>query len=121
MDGNSSIDFYRLGEATVVLLPEDLFQFLVVTDTKDVMREYIDFHRPSRLVISFERVAVFGSRAIGELLSLTTHVRNLGGEIRLCSMSHAIREIFVTSQLVGTVFEIDESVADATQRFEPDT
>ncbi len=97
--------------------PNELFDRLEIANISDAWLNTIEEDRPTRVVVSFDRVTFFGSEAIGVVLRMSKRIRDYGGDIRLCSMGKEIREIFEVCQLVPTLFEVSDSTADAIASF----
>jgi anti-sigma B factor antagonist len=68
------------------------------------------------LVLDFRHVKFLSSAVLGLLIRISKRVRELGGELKLCSIHPGIYEIFKITRLTN-VFDIYEDVDSATQSF----
>jgi anti-sigma B factor antagonist len=84
---------------------------------RDQWFEFLDGEQPKKLVVSFDEVRIFGSEAVGVLIRVAKRVRSDGGDVKLCSMSSRIREIFDICRLVPAVFEVYHSAGEAIDAF----
>ena len=109
--------FSNLNEAVVIWLPEDLYELLAIVDAGEEMSRFVEHSQPRRLVVSFDHVCSCGSQAVGDLVNLAKQVRKYGGEIKLCSMSNRVREVFDLCRLIGPVFDVYSSAGEAVESF----
>ncbi|MEC7603674.1 MAG: STAS domain-containing protein [Planctomycetota bacterium] len=111
--------FSNLNEAVVIWLPEDLYELLAIVEAGEEMSRFVKHSQPRRLVVSFDHVCSCGSQAVGDLVNLAKQVRKYGGEIKLCSMSNRVREVFDLCRLIGPVFDVYSSAGEAVESFPP--
>lgn len=70
-----------------------------------------------RVVIDFSKVQHFSSAALGMLIALNNHIRQIHGQLRLCSIHTSIYEVFEITKL-NRLFEIHNQVEDAIKSFQ---
>ena len=63
-----------------------------------------------QLILKMSNVSFIDSCGLGQLVSIYTLVRNSGGNVRLLTPSHRVRQLLNTTKL-DTIFEILEDVA----------
>lgn len=117
MKQTHQLKFSNVDDVVIVWMPEDLFELLSIVQTGEELTKYIDHSKPKKLVISFDHVRSFGSQAVGDLIKVTKRVRAYGGDVKLCSMSTRIREVFDICRLIGPVFELYQSTSEAVEAF----
>ena len=107
----------RRRDVTVVTLTVSDFRGEVTNfESKRELIQIVQSEKLEKVVIDFQNVQSFSSDFIGTLLSLKRQV-GIGGQIKLCSMQPAQREIFRVCRLDDTVFPILANVDDAVQSF----
>lgn len=109
--------FSTIEDAVVIWLPEDLFELLAIVESGEEMERFVEHSQPKKLVISFDHVCTCGSQAIGDLVKLAKKVRGYGGELKLCSMSNRVREVFDMCRLIGPIFDVYSSAGEAVKAF----
>lgn len=109
--------FSNIEDAVVIWLPEDLFELLAIVESGEEMERFVEHSQPKKLVISFDHVCTCGSQAIGDLVKLAKKVRGYGGELKLCSMSNRVREVFDMCRLIGPIFDVYSSAGEAVKAF----
>jgi anti-anti-sigma factor len=114
----AKVSFSTQGDVTIIHLPAELIDPLDIATARDAWRAHVLAHKPHRIVVNFDVVRSCGSEAVGGLVHLGTTVRNYGGEMKLCSMSERIREIFEICRLVPGVFELYNSAGEAIDSFQ---
>ncbi len=68
------------------------------------------------MVLNLAEVSYIDSSGLGELVSACTAMKNLGGELKLISLTHKVRDLLVITKLV-TVFDVKENEAAAVASF----
>jgi anti-anti-sigma factor len=111
--------FSKIEDAVVIWLPEDLFELLAIVESGEEMERFVEHSQPKKLVISFDNVRSCGSQAVGDLVKLAKKVRSYGGELKLCSMSTRVREVFDLCRLIGPIFDVYSSAGEAVESFPP--
>lgn len=109
--------FSKIEDAVVIWLPEDLFELLAIVESGEEMERFVEHSKPKKLVISFDHVRSCGSQAVGDLVKLAKKVRSYGGELKLCSMSTRVREVFDLCRLIGPIFNVYSSAGEAVESF----
>lgn len=110
-------EYFRVeqrGDITI-LVPtfSDYMNLVANIETKRDMIDFVRQEKPKKLVVNFEHIELFSTEFIGTLLSVK---RLLGaeGRIKLCCLTQIHHEVFQLLNLEGTVFEIHESLEDAS-------
>ena len=70
------------------------------------LTELIKTKKPRCLLIDFERVTTISSSIIAALLAVKRRLDREGGELKLCDVPPAVRQVFRTLHLEGNLFEI---------------
>ncbi len=118
METPAKVSFSTRDDVTIIHLPAELIDPLDIAVARDAWRAHVQSHKPRKIVVNFDVVRSCGSEAVGGLVHLGTTVRNYGGEIKLCSMSERVREIFEICRLVPGVFELYNSAGEAIESFQ---
>ncbi|MDE2751712.1 MAG: STAS domain-containing protein [Gemmatimonadota bacterium] len=100
----------KVGTATVV----DVDGQLIVGNRHELKRLVLEELEGGarRFVIDFARTGYIDSSGLGILISLSKRVRELGGELRLASLSEELQRLFELTKL-HTLFEIRDSLEQA--------
>lgn len=67
----------------------------------------------TRIVIDLSKADFMDSSGIGTLIGALTTMRKVGGDVKLACMKDRIKNLFLLTRLLGTVFEDYDSVEDA--------
>ncbi len=67
----------------------------------------------TRIVIDLSKADFMDSSGIGTLIGALTTMRKVGGDVKLACMKHRIKNLFLLTRLLGTVFEDYDSVEEA--------
>ena len=70
-----------------------------------------------KVVIDLSNAELMDSSGIGEMIAGLTSMRNAGGDMRLAALRKRIRNVFLMTRLLGSVFEDYETVAEALASF----
>ena len=70
-----------------------------------------------KVVIDLSGADLMDSSGIGEMISGLTSMRNAGGDMRLAALRKRIRNVFLMTRLLGSVFEDYETVEEALASF----
>ncbi|MEM8484224.1 MAG: STAS domain-containing protein [Bacteroidota bacterium] len=73
-----------------------------------------------RIIVDFSRTDFIDSSGIGALIGGLNTMRTLGGDIRLAGMHQRIKNIFLMSRLLGSVFEQFENAEHAALSYDKD-
>ncbi len=65
------------------------------------------------VVIDLSKTDLMDSSAIGLTISTLTTMRNVGGDAVIASLNHRIKNLFVMTRLLGSVFKDYESTDEA--------
>ena len=70
-----------------------------------------------RVVIDLAEAELMDSVAIGLLIASQTTLRSAGGDIRLANLTKRLRNLFLMTRLLGTIFESYDSLEIALQSY----
>jgi anti-anti-sigma factor len=118
METLSQVTVSTIEDVTVLHLPADILDTLETALAREQWTGIIDTQKPRKVVVNFDAVRCCGSEAVGGLIHLAESVRSYGGDVKLCSMSVRIREIFDICKLLPTIFELYHSAGEAVDAFE---
>lgn len=68
-------------------------------------------------VVDLSKADFMDSSGIGVLIGSLTSMRNAGGDLRLAGMTKRIKNLFVVTRLLGSVFEDYDTVDDAVASY----
>lgn len=68
-------------------------------------------------VVDLSKADFMDSSGIGVLIGSLTSTRRTGGDMRLAGMTKRIKNLFLITKLLGSVFEDYDSVKDALQSY----
>lgn len=71
----------------------------------------------THIVVDLSKADFMDSSGIGILIGGLTSVRRSGGDMRLAGMTKRIRNLFLITKLLGSVFDDYDSVAAAVESF----
>ncbi len=71
-----------------------------------------------KVVVDLGKADLMDSSGIGEMIAGLTSMRNAGGDMRLAAMRKRIRNVFLMTRLLGSVFEDYETVEEAIASFD---
>jgi anti-sigma B factor antagonist len=94
-------------------------KFLGSIDGAELKQKLDDLKQSGKtnVVIDLGDTDFMDSSGIGALISGLTSMRKSGGDVRLANMEKRIRNLFLITRLLGSVFEDYESVEKAAQSF----
>ena len=97
----------RVGDVTVV----DVDGQLIVGNRHELKRMVLDEVEGGArsLVIDFARTGYIDSSGLGVLVALSKKIREVGGDLRLTSLSHDLRTLFELTRL-NTLFDIRDTL-----------
>lgn len=72
----------------------------------------------TNVVIDLSTTSFMDSSGLGELLASLTSMRRVGGDVRLAGIESRIKNLFLVTRVLGSVFEDYASVEDAAQSFQ---
>jgi anti-anti-sigma factor len=105
------------GVTVVQLTALELLDQLLTHEMQEELLRFVDEQKPHRLVVSFDGVRRCSTEIINAMLRTRKRISVQGGDMRLCSMHHTIRDVFRMLNLEGNVFEIFDTLDEARQGF----
>jgi anti-sigma B factor antagonist len=102
------------GVTVVELTERRILDELAISEIGDQLKGLIAQAPTPRMIVDFTAVAHMSSSALGMLITLHKHVREKGGQLRLCGIGPAIYEVFVITRL-NEIFQICKSREEAIQ------
>lgn len=69
-----------------------------------------------KIIINFSKVSYLDSSGVGELVGCFTSIKNKGGELRICGMSHKIFSLIKMTSL-HSVFDVRDTEEEALTGF----
>ncbi len=111
------LDVYEVDDVTVVHFKDQrILEDLAIQVLGQELFYLVDVEHRKKLLLNFANVNFLSSGALGKLNSLEKKMRNLGGEVKLCSIQPSIYRVFEITQF-NKIFEIYKSEADALASF----
>ncbi len=101
------------GVTIVQVLTPKLSESLVVAEFQDELLKMIDDDSPQSVVVSFKGVLHCSTAIINGLLRAKKQLQANDAQLRLCGMEQVIREAYQMLHLEGTVFDIDDTLAES--------
>lgn len=101
----------------LILGTADFVSRPIIVLAKEQLIEYIDEHKPERLVISFKNVSHISSEFITAMIHVRDHVKGHGGEMKFSHMNESVYTPFKITKLAGRLFMIYETSAEAVDSF----
>ena len=98
------------------LLDEEILEENTINDITASLFAVVAENQGVKLLVTFTRVKHFSSSALGMLIRLNKRVGEAGGELKLCSISPSLYEIFVITKL-NKLFEIYDDQEQAMNSF----
>ncbi len=112
------IEFHEHGNVVEFRLVEPQLSDLVIHDRlTHLFLEYVEDHKPKQVVVNFDVVRFCASGVIGSLLRLKRVLKSYDAQMRLCGVKGHVLESFESLNLIGSIFEVDETVADSIAKF----
>ena len=106
------------GSVTVMtLVSQDTMDHLLSNELQTAVVSFVEKERPQNLLVDFNSMRRFSSETINALLRARKRLAAYQGEMKLCGMQPAIRDVFRVMRLDGTVFEIYDTAAQALATF----
>ena len=105
------------GDVTIVsFVDRKILDELYIKQIGDELFELVDKHGKKKILINFENVEYLSSAALGKLITLNKKMAAVNGQLKLCSISPTIIEIFQITKL-DKFFDIHPTEADALEAF----
>jgi anti-sigma B factor antagonist len=103
-------------QATVV---EIKGKFLGSVDGQEFKQKLDDLKKSGKtnIVVDLGKTDFMDSSGIGALISGLTSLRKAGGDVRLANMEKRIKNLFLITRLLGSVFDDYESVESAAESY----
>ena len=71
-----------------------------------------------KVVVDLSKADLMDSSGIGAMIAGLTSMRNAGGDMRLAALKKRIRNVFLMTRLLGSVFEEYETLDETIASFE---
>jgi anti-sigma B factor antagonist len=84
---------------------------------RDTLRGYKE-KGVKKVVVDLSKTDLIDSSGIGELIAGLTSMRNAGGDMRLSALKKRIRNVFLMTRLLGSVFDDYETEEAALASFD---
>ena len=107
------------GIHVVTVIGSQLSDLMLQNEFFDEIMHFIEHEQPRSIVVDLSNVVYCNTGFIETLIALKRKMDESGGRLRLCALSDHLRETFQILNLPGTVFPIDNTVADAVAALEP--
>lgn len=94
-------------------------KFLGSVDGQEFKQKLDDLKKAGKtnVVVDLGKTDFMDSSGIGALISGLTSLRKAGGDVRLANMEKRIKNLFLITRLLGSVFEDYESVESAAESY----
>jgi anti-sigma B factor antagonist len=94
-------------------------KFLGSVDGQEFKQKLDDLKKAGKtnIVVDLGKTDFMDSSGIGALISGLTSLRKAGGDVRLANMEKRIKNLFLITRLLGSVFDDYESVDSAAESF----
>jgi anti-sigma B factor antagonist len=70
-----------------------------ITAASTQVKEYIEQHRPRRVVFDFSGVKFFSSQVLGLLLEARAHLQSRQGQVAICALDAQLHHVFQVTNL----------------------
>ncbi len=111
-------DVDQSGDVTELRLADPaLFDIPRYEELRNELVSFVEQQRPSRLIVDFSAVGYCSTAVIAAVLMAKKRLDSVGGRMKLCGMSDAVRETFQMLKLEGAIFDIHTTKADAVDAF----
>lgn len=105
------------GVTVVALTDLELLDQLLTYEMQEELLRFVEEQQPQRLIVDFQGVRRCSTEIINTMLRSRKRVASHGGDMRLCNMHSAIRDVFRLLNLDGNVFEIFDTRNAALEGF----
>jgi len=94
-------------------------KFLGSVDGQEFKQKLDDLKKSGKtnIVVDLGKTDFMDSSGIGALISGLTSLRKAGGDVRLANMEKRIKNLFLITRLLGSVFDDYESVESAAESY----
>jgi anti-sigma B factor antagonist len=94
------------GDISIVeLLDNEILDEFTINEIADTLFSLVAENTPAKIVLSFAQVKHLSSMALGTLIRLNKRVDESGGQLKLCSITKNLYEIFIITKL-NKLFDI---------------
>ena len=113
LESNQRLNVLQDGAVTVVeLIDRKILDEVAILEIGEQLGALVTASDVPRIVLDFANVAHMSSGALGMLITLHKRTREKEGQLRLCGIQPAIREIFEITRL-NEIFQISASREEA--------
>jgi anti-anti-sigma factor len=105
------------GVPEITLGTADFVSRPIIVMAQEEITNYIDKHKPSRLVVNFKNVGHISSEFITGMIRIQDHVTGNGGKMKLTHMNETVYAPFKLTNLAGRLFLIYETTPEAIDAF----
>lgn len=116
---NTRVKFTHVGPVTVAdLLDKEISKFeeTATDEVAQALFAAVEENVPVRLLVNFDHVDYLNSCMLGVLIRLKKRIKEQGGDLKLCSLSHALYEMFLFTE-VYKLFDIHQNAQSALNSF----
>ena len=109
LESNQRLNVAQEGPVTIVeLIDRKILDEVAILELGEQLSALVTASEVPLMVLDFSNVAHMSSSALGMLITLHKRIREKDGQLRLCSIQVAIREIFEITKL-NEIFQIAET------------
>ena len=113
LESNQRLNVLQDGAVTVVeLIDRKILDEVAILEIGEQLGALVTASETPLILLDFANVAHLSSSALGMLITLHKRIREKDGQLRLCSIQPAIREIFEITRL-NEIFQIAASREEA--------
>lgn len=106
------------GDVSELYLAEtSLFDVPQYTELQQDLMDYVELHKPTRLIVNFDRISYASTALINGVLKAQNRLESLGGKLKLIGLSESVREAFRMLKLDEKVVSIYDREEDAMAAF----
>jgi anti-anti-sigma factor len=100
MDAKKALDISSEGNMAIARFKSScICDVAEITNASACLREYIEAHRPSGLVLDFTGVKFFSSQVLGLLLEARTRLQPHEGRVAVCALTPQLERVFRVTNL----------------------
>jgi anti-anti-sigma factor len=105
------------GVSEITLGTADFVSRPIIVMAKEEITEYVDKHKPKRLVINFKNVGHISSEFIAAMIHIQDHVKGHDGTMKFSHLNETVQAPFRITNLAGRLFMIYETTPEAIDAF----
>lgn len=102
--------------ATVRFNDKKIVDSANIEEMGEEITQLIDKDKMKHILLNFDGVEFLSSAALNKLILVDKKVKEVGGQLRLCSLRAEIMEVFTLTRL-NRVFDIRKSESEALKAF----